>query len=301
MKKNITQQVKRVSNKLKWTWIWTSDTLSISKKDFSWKVRQRMKKDRNPLFIELQDKFKVKEYARERGVKTPETFFVTDQPETIPFETLPDHCFIKANHGCGWNILFKDRELFLFENGADLIGGGHFSKHRLTRQECIRYCDLWLKSVYSKSQWVYQQITPKIFAEEILVPMDGEALVDYRCFTFQGKVKAVQVTSPIYHEHHQNMFVDPCWQEIKLKVYREKKPDPPPCRPESFGEIISSAERLGAGLDFARIDIYNTTRGIMLGEMTIYPEGGDTEVPTGDAEFNQWLGDQWVLPASIRS
>ena len=48
--------------------------------------------------------------------------------------------------------------------------------------------------------------------------------------------------------------------------------------------------------DVTRIDLYNTTRGIILGEMTIYPEGGRPNSPSFDKVFNKWLGDQWTLP-----
>jgi len=33
-----------------------------------------------------------------------------------------------------------------------------------------------------------------------------------------------------------------------------------------------------------------------LGEMSIYPLGGRLNTPAGDPEFDQWLGDQWMLP-----
>jgi hypothetical protein len=92
------------------------------------------------------------------------------------------------------------------------------------------------------------------------------------------------------------MFVDAHWNDIKLTVYRETVPNPPPQKPQNFGEIIAAAERLGQGLDFVRVDLYNTLDGVILAEMTVYPESGDENSPTACPEFNQWLGDQWVLP-----
>ena len=54
------------------------------------------------------------------------------------------------------------------------------------------------------------------------------------------------------------------------------------------------AAKLGRGLDFVRVDLYNTTRGVVLGEMTVYPEAGSMNTPTACPVFNKWLGDQWV-------
>ena len=69
-------------------------------------------------------------------------------------------------------------------------------------------------------------------------------------------------------------------------------------RPENLQEMINTAEKLGERIDFVRVDLYNTTRGVVLGEMTIYPEAGMLNRPTVDKFFNNWLGDQWILPES---
>jgi hypothetical protein len=36
----------------------------------------------------------------------------------------------------------------------------------------------------------------------------------------------------------------------------------------------------------------------VLGEMTVYPEGGRVDSPTACPIFNQWLGRQWRLAAN---
>jgi len=55
-------------------------------------------------------------------------------------------------------------------------------------------------------------------------------------------------------------------------------------------------KKTGKSLDFVRVDLYDTTRGVTLGEMTIYPLAGRFNGPTPDSKFNKWLGDQWTLP-----
>jgi hypothetical protein len=287
---------KRIKARVEQIFLATLDFLNGNPKDLSWKIRWRMKHDRNPLFITVQDKYAVKEYAQERDVKTAETYFVTDDPQTIPFDSLPDHYFLKATHGCKWNILCKDRELYLYSDGEDLIGRKNVSKHKLTQEECIQHCVSWLKTIYSRREWAYQYIAPKIIAEEALVQYNGGELVDYRCFTFHGKVKAVYVDSATTSIYRQKIFVDPNWQEFKINNPRQKRPYVLPEKPENFQEIIDAAERLGKDFDFIRVDLYNTTRGVILGEMSVYPMGGESMQPTPDPKFNKWLGDQWTLP-----
>jgi hypothetical protein len=270
--------------------------------DFAWKVRRRMLYDRNPLFITLQDKYAVKQYAGERGVETANLLFVTDRAETIPFDSLPPRCFIKANHGCGWNLLRLDGEIYDFFHGDNIfhpdgsfIGREEAARYSISRKQCVRALQIALRQKYSTVEWAYQHIPPKVIVEEFLLPRIGCNLKDYRMYAFDGAVKAINVGSPAYRRNVENVFFDPEWREFKLTRYKEKVPDFLPERPETLPEMIRTAELLGRGLDFVRIDLYDTTQGVVLGEMTLYPEAGQKNTPTACPVFNQWLGDQWVL------
>jgi hypothetical protein len=72
-----------------------------------------------------------------------------------------------------------------------------------------------------------------------------------------------------------------------------------PAKPETFAEMLDTVGKLAHGLDFVRVDLYDTTRGVVLGEMTIYPLAGRFNSPTPDPKFNKWLGDQWELPGRL--
>src|SRR5690606_10919782 len=85
--------------------------------DLGAKIRWRMRRDRRPLLVTLQDKFAVRHYAAERGVATAPLLHVTGHPEDIPFESLPDQYMIKANHGCAWNIMGSKGQLHRYADG----------------------------------------------------------------------------------------------------------------------------------------------------------------------------------------
>ena len=270
--------------------------------DFSAKVRWRMRFDRNPLFITLQDKYKIREYARSKGVKTANLLYVTDMPETIPFGELPQKYLIKANHGWNWNILCFNSKLYLFGNGKELVNqNGSFlnmnsaTKYELSKAEAIQMCREWLVYKHFKREWAYQHIIPRIVVEELLVSKDNKALKDYRMYTFHGVVKAINVGSAIFRRDSENAFFDRSWKEFKLTTYKETRPDSLPEMPASLGEMIDVAQKLGDEIDFARIDLYDTTQGVILGEITIYPDAGTRASPTSCPVFNKWLGDQWKL------
>jgi hypothetical protein len=291
----MTSLLTRVLDRLNWLYLEIADNLPGATQDFSWKLRRRIQNDRNPLFVVIQDKYRVKEYTLQKGIRSAEQYFVTDKPETIPFDTLPDNYFIKANHGCKWNIFCKNKEFYYYSDGEDLIGRDNFIKHKITREQVIEYCKSWLNTVYSKREWAYRQIVPKIMIEEVLQQYGGGELVDYRCFTFHGVVKTVYVDSATYSLNHQKIYVDSNWKEFQLKNLKEVTPHILPEMPEHFKDIINAAEKLAQGFDFVRVDLYDTTRGVTLGEMSVYPMGGIAMQPTPDKDFNKWLGDQWNL------
>ena len=121
--------------------------------NFAAKVRWRMEHDINPLFITIQDKCEVKEYAKSKGVKTPKLFLVTENPETIPFDQLPPNYFIKTNNGWNTNIRCIESELYLYGGGQSFAGFEVSTKDtvplpdlRLTRAQCVSLCKKWLSS-----------------------------------------------------------------------------------------------------------------------------------------------------------
>lgn len=269
---------------------------------FADKVRWRMARDHNPLFLTIQDKYRVRDYASERAVRTADLLYVTQDPQTLPFDSLPDSYFIKASHGWGWNILCLNGDFYYFKSGKEIVDTDGTLKqarpgkeHQLTQAEVVSLCSEWMVQKHRSNEWAYQHIEPNIIVEALLTPKDDTELKDYRMYTFDGVVKAINIGSARFRRDACNIFYDRNWNEFKLTRYQESRPENMPQRPERLDEMLKVAERLGAGLDFARIDLYDTTDGIVLGEMTIYPQAGVKKSPTTCTAFNQWLGNQWKL------
>jgi len=271
--------------------------------DFSSKVRWRMRYDRSQHLVTMQDKFLLREYAEKRAVGMAPLLFVGERAEEIPFKELPDHCMIKASHGCGWNIVRRNREYYYFGDGSnfecidfrDKRGHGLKGAKRLDEGEVLRLCSGWLQKKYSTDEWAYHQMRPRVLIEELLFPHSGKELLDYRFYTFDGEVAVINVGSPGYRAEKLNVFFLPDWTLVPLGCNAEALPKPLPPRPESLQAMIDAARRLGKDIDFARIDFYETKKGFFLGEMTAYPEGGKRLSPTSCSCFNIWLGKQWRL------
>jgi len=270
--------------------------------DFATSVQWRMAHDRNPLFPLLQDKLAVKGYARERGVASADVFAVISDPALVPRQQFPDTCFVKANHGCGWNFLREKGVFYYFGNGNELMNAdgslNDAARRRLhvPHDQVVQMCMQMFSLRYCMEEWAYQMIRPQIFIEEKLLSAEGGELLDYRFYTFDGVVKAINVGSATYRRKQENVFLTPDWQVIAMTQPREGLPNPLPKRPEQLPAMISAAERLGSDIDFVRIDLYQSTKGVMLGEMTLYPNGGAPRTPSGCPRFDQWLGQQWRRP-----
>lgn len=261
-----------------------------------------MRFDRSEHLITIQDKYLLRGFAAKRNVRMAPLLHVCDSADDIPFKKLPDNCMIKASHGCGWNILRKNGRYFYFGDGAQL--GTVLSDQaprprqreiiRLNQHDVLRSCERWLSKTYSTKEWAYSQMRPRILIEELLVPA-GKELFDYRLYTFDGEVAAINVGCPEYRRNKWNIFYRPDWTPIALTDYAEALPEPPPSKPESLPIMIDAARRLGRGIDFVRVDFYETIHGCVLGEMTVYPDAGKKNTPTSCSAFNRWLGDQWQL------
>ncbi|MCW8129704.1 MAG: hypothetical protein KIS92_04895 [Planctomycetota bacterium] len=253
--------------------------------------------------VALQDKVQVRGFAASKGVRTARLLHVTDRAETLPLAALPPRCMLKANHSCAWNIMRFDGAYYFFGNGSGTVDadGAFLSAESaracaLTEAEVLERCRGWLASRhFNAHEWAYQQIPPRILVEEWLEPLRGAELLDYRFFTFNGDVKAIAMGSPRYRKLHQNVFFDPDWNAIALTKYKELRPDPMPDRPAHLDEMLRIARTLGEGIDFIRVDLYETTQGVVLGEMTVYPEAGEPTSPTTCPVFNHWLSDHWKL------
>jgi hypothetical protein len=265
------------------------------------RIRWRMIYDRNPLLTQLQDKLAVKKYAARMGVHSAEVLFETNMPETIPFDSLPYKCFIKANHGCAWNIMKYGEQYLNFRHGLKFITTeGYYNLDQqnlkcLKPEEVIEMCKKWFKTRYNPGEWAYKNISPSIFAEQLIEPEPGKETLDYRLYTFRGKVAAISIGSPSMRLKNENIFFDTNWNKFALKNNFEKEPETIPEKPAFLDKMVEAAGNLGNDVDFVRIDFFADSHQFYLSEITIYPNGGQDNRPTSDDGFNRYLGRQWKM------
>lgn len=243
---------------------------------FSEKIAYRKLFDRRPYLTLTSDKHAMREYARAifGEYLTPELYFRTTHPSTIPFASLPRQFVVKATHGSGWNVIVRDA------GTAD-------------RRALIATCDRWMRSNYARhrDEWAYEDIPPQIIVEELLDAGTGRSPNDIKVLVFNQHVRVVQLDEDRFGEHRR-MFFDAQWKALpiydfvpSIRGHVEK--------PSRLGDVIRYAEALARDTDMLRVDFYQVGRRVYLGELTHTPGSGLT--PLYPAIWDDRWGACWEM------
>jgi hypothetical protein len=175
----------------------------------------------------------------------------------------------------------------------------HVRPERADRAQLARVAAGWLPQLYGQGpnrEWAYSRVPRRIIVEERLSRADGGIPADYKLFVFHGRCAYIQVDIDRFAERSHDFF-DRDWNHLALRgglPWADPTPPPPP----HLAEMIDIAERLGAGTDFVRVDLYDVDGHVVFGELTSYPAGGDN--PFDPEEWDEIFGRQWTVPRRYR-
>src|SRR5699024_7450366 len=231
--------------------------------------------DHNPLYTQLVDKYKVRDYiANEIGREHLVPLYgVWDTAEEIDFDTLQNEFVLKANHTSGDVFICKDKE----KTDLNLL------KKQISK---------WIKrNYYWKSrEWPYKDVRPKIIAEKYLKEFE-HGLIDYKIMCFNGKALCTFVCTKRNTEEGLHItIVDRDWNILlvcRKNTPRENFVE----KPTTYNSMLSYAEKLSKDMPFVRVDLYEMKEKIMFGELTFYPASGFEGFSPSewDKKFGDWL------------
>lgn len=247
---------------------------------FSEKIAYRKIFDRRPLLTQFADKYAVRDFVASRlGPDVlPKLYWVTKNPDDIPFAELPDRFVVKPTHGSGW---------------VRIVTG----KSQLDTVELVKVCKRWLSESFYEvgREWPYKNVEPRILIEEYVDDGSGnQAPNDYKMFVFDGSVALIQADVGRFSTHLRG-FYDRDWNEVDVRVKFPAVKSPLP-RPKHLAEMIRAAAILCRDIDFVRADFYDTGYKIYFGELTSMPGSGLERFHP--PSFDAWLGEMWRLPVS---
>jgi hypothetical protein len=185
---------------------------------------------------------------------------------------LPNRFGVKPSHASGWVRIVRD-------------------KSELDRDELIEQCRRWLSLNYydMNREWAYKHIKPRIIVEDFIDDGTGTVPLDYRFFTFDGVVRMIQVDSGRFEDHRRCLY-SPAWEPLNVRSeYSPALISMPP--PPHLLEMIHAAQVLGHGIDFVRVDFYDTPERFIFGELTTSPDCGLARFDP--VSFDAGLGRWW--------
>jgi hypothetical protein len=245
---------------------------------FNEKVAYKILYDRRPILTRLQDKLQARDYVAERiGAEyLTELYQVCQSPGEIDWRNLPPRFVIKMNHGSGMNIFVPD-------------------KSRINMSSIEAQVNRWRATNFYRFhlEWAYRDIRPTIFIEEMLTEDNGIMALDWKFSSFDGRAEFLAVNIDQLTQRKVN-FYDRRLIRLPLRRGRPNLPTDPTF-PHNIDLMFSLADRLGSGLDFVRVDMYNVGGRIVFGEFTNYPDAG--LAPFDPPEFDEVFGSKWRVPS----
>ena len=225
---------------------------------FSEKLAWRMVYDRRDMFRTTCDKMAMKELARERVgdvVRVPQTIWTGTNVAELASVDLPEHWIIKPNHRSG---------LVHFGHGAADVA------------ELVRVTDGWLdeENWQKMGEWAYS------FAES----------TQYLEFSADG----FSIHAGRFENHRRYIFYRDFTRVQAQFVGDTLDPDENFEKPKDYDRMIEAAERIAAGFDYLRVDLYYVGGEIWFGETTPYQ--GNATHTFRPADWDRQLGEFWTLP-----
>lgn len=209
-------------------------------------------------FPKLIDKLAVRDFVESRiGV----SYFTNvlqeySDPHAIRMEELPESFAFKCNAGSGMNRIIH-------------------TKQDVSERALVELAKTWMSKPYSEVSRTYECIydkTPrKVYAEELLEPLDS--VREFKFWCFDGEPVFVQTLARGQNASGYEVLL-PNGEMADFCVFNQAadaRSEVPPC----FPELRDLAAKLAAGFDFVRVDLMvSGNNRITFSEMTFHPGGG---------------------------
>ncbi len=227
------------------------------------------------LVSDCVDKYLVRDIvATKRGGYLVPLLGAYESTSEIDWDALPNKFVIKCNHGCGYNIIVKD-------------------KATTDKAEAFSKLEKWLAENYAtvSGEMQYKNIKPQIIAEEFLDTGDGKLPSDYKFMCSRGKVLYCLVIAE-RENGSKRICVNKDFQDLGY-VPGANMEDFAHLKPEKYEEMWNIAEKLSEDFPVVRVDLYSVQNKIYFGELTFTPHGCIHKYFS--KETQKLLGDEIVL------
>jgi len=234
---------------------------------------------RDPLLPNLVDKYEYKEYVKKNVGEqfVIKTYGVWTSVEEIDFDNLPSQFVLKTTHDQGGIIVCRDKSNF------DIVRAKKKLQKHLNRN-----------LYYLFREWVYNNVQPRIIAEEYLEDISTEGLKDYKFYCFDGVPKLMYITCGKQKDINYIDFYDMDFNYIDIKRPKFKQFGNNHIKPKNWDLMIEFSKKMSQGQPHVRIDFYNVNDKLYFGEFTLFQGGG--LMPFYPEKWDYMLGEYISLP-----
>ncbi len=228
-----------------------------------------LSRDQGELRCKIADKLGMREYVSEIvGPKYLTRIYQrVKRFDDFDWDALPERFVLKSNHA--------SKQFLLVDKAA--------ADRDLLRREC----DGWLKETYTyvSREYVYEDIAPEIYAEELMERSDGGLPTDVKAHVFFGKLRFYRINENKLDKGYHEVFYDRNWKRLPFMTASyeadedEIRTETPHAwgAPKLLGEMTQVAERLGKPFKFIRVDFCDLGDRFVVTELTNFPAGGNDD------------------------
>lgn len=246
-----------------------------------------------PFFSKCSDKYLLHEYLNEKLGKdyAPELYYVTQNPKELNFSNITQFpCIIKVSNGSGANLIVKSKEQY-----TETYLQSYFERQ------------LVLTKLHTVASLEHQYDTdkPYIVVERLLKDTNGGIPNDYKFLYMNGELQYIYCSvdrmganvRQVYDKNWERLhFIWVEWANKTLFDKYEASASIP--KPVNYDDMVKISAELAKDFPLVRIDFYETSDGIYIGEITLHHGSGhDRFYPE---EYDLSYGSKLVLPEKNR-
>lgn len=227
-------------------------------------------------------KLRTYEQVASHGFAIPTIYAVWENTSSLDLDALPESFVLKSDGGSTSKGVLPLRrsgpDAFLRADGLRTLSSADVKEH--------------FDNAYANGD-----AYGALFAEELLYPADGSTAIpnDVKIYTAYGTILQALLRHVDEHglvSETRSKYVDERGSDLGA-VATHRTLDPNIAVPSSLPEMVEIARHLSraSGLPFCRVDLYDTTKGVIVGEITRAPGGAQTYVEAHD----RLMGQLWHL------
>lgn len=214
------------------------------------------------------DKYYVREFVENHdlGDILPKLYGRWKNAHDIDYNQLPDQFVLKATHGCGYNVICKNRK-------------------DLNEENTTKFLNKCLHQDYAKVniELHYDHKLASIICEEYIDSGEDDIL-DYKFHCINGQVVGILVCSERSKDLRLNWYNLDWTEKIDYITdeYRGKRNIE---QPDNLDEMLCIAKKLSEEFVFVRVDLYNVKGDVKFSELTFTPQAGRIDYFTSKAQL----------------